>query len=74
MKFAEILRQNREAIEKSFTPPQIERLEEIASVHAGVPSAGLYVVKFFQSAHNHVIRNPFVCRYRNRGSRILDVV
>lgn len=34
MKFSEILRQNREAIEKSFTPPQIERLEEIASVLA----------------------------------------
>jgi D-sedoheptulose 7-phosphate isomerase len=33
-RFDEILRQNREAIEKSFTPPQIETLEKITEVVA----------------------------------------
>ena len=40
MKFAEIFRENREAIEKSFTPPQIKGLEEIASLLAKALSAG----------------------------------
>lgn len=40
MKFTEIFRQNREAIEKSFTPSQIKLLEPIASALAGALRAG----------------------------------
>ena len=40
MKFAEIFRQNREALEKSFTPPQIKRLEEIAALLATALRSG----------------------------------
>jgi len=39
-KLTEILRQNREAIEKSFTPPQVEILEKIAERTAQALRAG----------------------------------
>lgn len=40
MKLAEIIRQNQEATEKSFTPPQLKRLEEIADVLARALRSG----------------------------------
>lgn len=40
MNFSQILRQNREAIEKSFTPPQIRLLEEIAHTLASALRSG----------------------------------
>ena len=40
MKLAEIIRQNQEATQKSFTPPQLKRLEEIADVLARALRSG----------------------------------
>ncbi len=40
MKLAQIIQQNREAIEKSFTPPQLKRLEEISEILAKALRSG----------------------------------
>ena len=76
MKFAEIFHQNREAIEKSFTPPQIKVLEQIASVLAQSLTSGLKILlcgNGGSAADSQHIAAEFIGRFK-RERRILPAL
>lgn len=74
--FEEILRANREAIEKSFTPPQLEVLEKIALVMAEAMRAGRKVLlcgNGGSAADSQHIAAEFIGRFK-RERRSLPAV